>query len=162
MNFEKPITKAKGEMGEVIVARLSPKSDLKESIKKIAEDEGISSGLILGGAASLRRAVLRLPKVVVQTPPITDEHRVLVEKEEAMELASIMGNIAEIDGELFIHAHLTVAVGNEGGQVYGGHMEEGCLIYTTGEIAIARLKGIQLPRLYDEETKNKEMCPKEI
>lgn len=161
MSFQGEITQARGKLGDVIVARLAPGCDLKKSIEQVAEKAGIKYGLILGGAGSLSEVVLRNPKGFPDALPISDKFRVFVKKKEAMEMLSLAGNIAQHNGNIFIHGHIAISSGEEDGLAYGGHLDYGCTIYTTAEIAIAALDGVKMLRLHNEETKNHELCPVE-
>ena len=55
------------------------------------------------------------------------------------------------DGKVFAHAH--VAVSDEKGRAFGGHVMPGCLIGVTGELVLIETPGIQLFRKFDEGTK---------
>jgi len=152
-------TMASGSLGRVIVVRLPMGCDLLRSLEELAEGHGIKSGVILSGAASLSRAVLRNLKVFPDSFPITDQVRVFTLKEEPMEVLSLSGNIAEKEGKVFVHGHITISSGEQDGLAYGGHLVEGCIVYSTAEIIIAELRGIQLLRLHNEQTKSHELSP---
>lgn len=65
-----------------------------------------------------------------------------------LEITSCIGNLADEDGRLVIHAHVTVA--DAEGRVYGGHVLTGCRIYTRAELMIFETEGVMLKRKYDE------------
>lgn len=155
------MTYAAGRLGRVFVVRLRPGSDLLRSLEQLAGEAGIRAGLVLGGAASLRQAVLRNVKVFPDRFPITDLVRVLTIKKDPLELTSISGNISLKDGNPFVHCHVTVSSGEEDGRAYGGHLLEGCIIFSTGELAVAELSGVELMRVHDEETHALELVPRE-
>jgi len=146
-----------GRLGQVIVARLAPGSDLLESIEEIARREGIRSGVILSGAASLSQATLRNVRHLPKELPITDEDRVFVRKEGALELLAISGNISEQNGGISIHAHITISSGEEDGLAYGGHLIKGCTIFSLGELIIGEIEGVRLVRKYDEPTRGPQL-----
>ena len=50
---------AAGSLGRVIAVHLDPGLDLLASIRAVVAEQGITSGIILSGAGSLKRAVLR-------------------------------------------------------------------------------------------------------
>ena len=159
MGFQGAVTKAEGRLGKIIAFRLAPGCDVKKSLEQVAGEAGIKAGVILSAVASLRKASFRNPNGFYKTPPLTDELRTFTAKEEAMEMLALSGNIGEKDGKPFVHAHITISMGKEDGKVYGGHLEEGCIIYTTGEIMIAELEGLAMPRVFNDETKVMELCP---
>ena len=69
--------------------------------------------------------------------------------EEPMEISSCLGNISLKEGEIFIHAHITLAARD--GKVIGGHLAPGCKIFAA-ECLIEELVGEELKRLPDRET----------
>ncbi len=151
------IKKCTGSLSRVIAARLAPGCDLAESIETIVEEENITSGVILSGAASLRKAVLRNLGSFPEKFPINDDVRVFVTRTEPMELLAISGNVSTRDGFLHLHCHVVVSSGEEDGRAYGGHLMKGTEIFSTGEIVIAEITGCRMIRLEDPETKGSEL-----
>lgn len=146
------IRMGKGELSRVVVARLAPGCDLLNSLKEIAETENIQAGVVLSGAASLSQVTLRNVRLFPDNFPLSDRHRIYTPKEEPLELLSLSGNISRRDGEVHIHCHVTISSGLEDGRAYGGHLIEGCLVFTTGEVVIAEITGIEMKRNIDPET----------
>lgn len=122
----------------MIVSRLKPREDLKNSIEDIRLNKALNSGIILTIVGSLNQAVLRMSNgetMAFKGP---------------FEIVSAEGTIAE-NG---IHVHL--AVSDEKGAVFGGHLLEGCEIHTTAEICIFK-SDKTLKRVYDQETGYREL-----
>ncbi|MGQ4834317.1 MAG: PPC domain-containing DNA-binding protein [Candidatus Asgardarchaeia archaeon] len=70
--------------------------------------------------------------------------------EKDMELVSCMGNISrKEDGSIVVHAHIAIA--DEKGHVYGGHLFQGTLAGATGELFILPLKN-RIIRKIDDKT----------
>jgi predicted DNA-binding protein with PD1-like motif len=92
---------------------------------------------------------------------LTDEQRVYLNLTGPVELLSLTGNISRRDdGAIHIHAHVVVSTGSEqAAMCYGGHLVEGAVIFSTGEIALAELTGMDLRRSWDDETKTLELYP---
>ncbi len=154
------ITMASGRLGRIVVMRLTPGSDLLQSIEEVAREQGITTGLILGGAASLRRVVLRNPRGYPKSFPITDEERIFTSLEGPLEILAISGNISlREDGQMVVHAHVTVSSGCPESIAYGGHLVAGAIIYSTGELVLAETEGIELRRVFNEQTKTHELAP---
>jgi len=154
------ITMASGKLGKIVVIRLAPGSDLLQSIEEVAHKEGITSGLILGGAASLTKVVLRNPRGYPKAFPITDEARIYTSLEGPLELLSISGNISlKEDGQTVVHAHVTVSSGCPESIAYGGHLVAGAIIYSTGELVLAETERIELRRVFNRKTKTYELAP---
>ncbi len=147
---------ARGSLEDVWVMRVPPGADLYRSIQDVAREHGIQSGLILGGAASLRTAVLRNLRRFPDFP-VTDDDRRFFKLEAPLEMLSISGNISTLNGQVWIHAHVVVSSGTEEGRCYGGHLVAGSEVLTTAEIAIAKLGGLEMLRLKDPETVGAEL-----
>ncbi|MBM3449729.1 MAG: DNA-binding protein [Armatimonadetes bacterium] len=151
---------ASGGFGRLICVRLAPGEDLKGALEAITVAEGIEHALILGGAASLRRCVVRNVGVAPKQWPITDAQRVWTSIEGPLELVSIMGNISRWpDGRPYTHAHVIVSKGSPAGECFGGHLVDGAEILTTGELALAEVTGVRLRRDRDPDTLGEELFP---
>ena len=102
----------------MIVKRLVPGQDLKQSLGEIRDNHGLKSGVVLCLVGSLDEAVLRMAdgnKKTIKGP---------------LEIVSATGTIAT-NG---IHLHLAVA--DSQGNVMGGHLMVGCPVRTTVEVCI--------------------------
>lgn len=69
--------------------------------------------------------------------------------EEPAEILNCTGNVSELDGETFVHAHITL--GLKDGTTKGGHLVEGTKIFACELFAIP-LDGEQLKRTFDDVT----------
>ncbi|HEV7474634.1 MAG TPA: DUF296 domain-containing protein [Pyrinomonadaceae bacterium] len=67
------------------------------------------------------------------------------------EIVSLVGTMGQ-DG---VHLHISIADSN--GKTIGGHLVDGCLIYTTAEIVIGEARGLTFSREQDEQTGFKEL-----
>jgi predicted DNA-binding protein with PD1-like motif len=122
----------------MIVSRILPGSDLKNSLENILKKSEFKSGIILCIVGSLKETHLRMSN---------GDIRIL---EGNYEIVSAEGTISP-DG---VHVHL--AVSDENGHVLGGHLMEGCKIYTTAEIGVMESE-IYFKRIFDPETGYKEL-----
>jgi uncharacterized protein len=120
---------------ETLALRLPPDVDLRQALKTIAQAENITAGIILSGIGSLSTVCLRFAGQNIHTT-IEGRHEIL----------SIAGTIG-LDG---VHLHMSVA--NAQGAVIGGHVVDGCRIYTTAEITIGILPELQFQRVLDKRT----------
>jgi predicted DNA-binding protein with PD1-like motif len=142
-----------GKPGRVIVARVKPGSDLLRSLQKVVAEERVTSGVILSGVGLLKQARLRNCKSLPKKYPITDANRTFLSFEKPLEILSISGNVTLTEGELLIHAHLTLSsVEGKEIAVIGGHLIEGCVIFGFSEFAIMELEVIEMAKRFDEET----------
>jgi len=129
------------ETGKVILERLPHDSDLLAAITGLARREGIKAGTIMAIGA-VKRAKIGF---------YDQKTREYLETEinQPMEISSCLGNISLKDGEIFVHAHVTLA--DKEGRVLGGHLAPGTIIFAA-ECRITELKGESLKRSYDDIT----------
>jgi predicted DNA-binding protein with PD1-like motif len=120
--------------------RLRPGQDLRVELERFAKEKGLRAGLILTAVGSLQKASLRLAN---QGNPTSYEDK--------FEIVSLVGTLSP-DG---VHLHLSLSDG--AGKTIGGHLVEGCTIYTTAEIVIGELKGLRFTREQDAQTGYKEL-----
>lgn len=117
---------------QVHVLRLAPGEDLLASLTSYARRKQLRAGVVLTGVGSLKQTRLRF----ANRPGATD----LGGKREIVSLVGMM----DANGA---HLHLSVSDGK--GRTIGGHLLEGCKIYTTAEIAIVELQGVKFSREHD-------------
>jgi len=114
--------------------RLLPGQDLKASLEQYVRDRQIKAGVILSGVGSLQRATLRLADESLKT------------FEQKFEIVSLTGTLSQ-DG-----CHLHISLADSQGQVVGGHLKGGCLIYTTAEMVIGEISDVTFKRRPDQDT----------
>lgn len=122
------------------VLRLEPGQDLKTELTKFCKAHNIHAGFILSGIGSLKTLKLRLAN-----------SKTYLEKAEFFEILSLQGSLS-LDG-----AHVHMAVSDSQGHCWGGHLTDGCEIYTTAEILVQELEGYKFERAHDERTGFKEL-----
>lgn len=125
---------------EILDLRLKPNQDLKEELDKFSKNNNIKAGVILTCVGSLKKANLRLA-----------DERVMKEYDEKFEIVSLVGTISS-EGN-----HVHISLSNSKGETIGGHLKEGCTIYTTAEIIIGKINNLSFGRILDEETGFKEL-----
>jgi hypothetical protein len=69
--------------------------------------------------------------------------------DEPAEILNCTGNVSELDGETFVHAHITL--GLKDGATKGGHLVEGTKIFAC-ELFVIPLDGELLKRTFDQVT----------
>ena len=100
--------------------RLKPTEDLLGSLESFARSKDIEAGCILTCVGSLTTAVLRLAN------------------QGHVDTYTGHFEIVSLVGTLSVHgSHLHISISDEQGKTIGGHLWEGCKIYTTAEIVIA-------------------------
>ena len=122
----------------MIICGLSHGEDLLAAIENAATRAGVRSGVfILIGALKKARFGFYLEEGRFEP----------IEIERNLDITSCIGNLADEDGRLVIHAHMTVS--DSEGKVYGGHVLAGCRIWIRAELVIFPTEGAQLKRSYD-------------
>lgn len=126
---------------EVIIVKLEDGEDVLEKLKIIAEENEISSGVILKGVGMLRNVKLGY----------FDGKGYVIDKfDDPMELISMQGNISLGDeGKIVFHIHVCLA--DRSKRSYGGHLLEGT-VHNVNEILIMKLERIKLRRRLSEKT----------
>ena len=115
--------------------RLKRGDDLKECIESICRDNGFDTAVVLSAVGCLSKAHVRLAKAISE-----------VDVEEDFEIVSLTGTVS--NGE----AHLHISLSDEIGNVFGGHLKEGCIVNTTCELVLGILEEYGSVREYDEDT----------
>lgn len=125
---------------EVFALRLKPNMDLKESLRNFVNLNNIKAGFILTAVGSLKQAKIRFAN---------QSNSTIVNKK--FEIVSLVGTLAN-NG-----IHLHIAISDEEGKTIGGHLDNGCIIYTTAEIIIGASEEFIFIRTIDEQTGFKEL-----
>ena len=115
--------------------RLKPGQDLKMELLAFVRAHQLQAAFIATCTGSLQQASLRLAD--------RKEGTLLDNKFEIVSLVGTLGNDT---------AHLHMSVADSEGQVTGGHLLNGNLIYTTAEIVIGELTGLNFARKEDSQT----------
>jgi len=110
------------------------------AVTGFAEEAGIGSGFITGIGALCD----------VELGCFEVETREYIRKVFAgdYELINLTGNISKVDGEPFLHAHVTL--GDDKFGVFAGHLFKGT-IAVTGEFLVSA-SSLEISRKHDEET----------
>lgn len=120
--------------------RLKPQQDLKAELDQLVRKQSLSAACIVTCVGSLMQATLRHANQPSGT--VYQGH---------FEIVSLTG-VMSIHGS---HYHISIA--DSTGTTIGGHLLEGCLIYTTAEIVIGVMPQLRFEREPDETTGFKEL-----
>ncbi len=121
-------------------ARLVPGQDLRVELEKLTALSNIRAGFVLSAVGSLTKIALRLANQ-------KDSHTL----DGHFEIVSLTGTLGP-DG-----LHLHMAVSDEKGVTTGGHVVEGCIVFTTVELVIGDAVGLIFHRETDPRTTFKEL-----
>ena len=120
--------------------RLRPGADLKPELVRITQEYKLQAGFIITCVGSLQVAALRL----ANQPDTTVYHG-------KYEIVSLVGTLCP-DGP---HIHISLSDGN--GNMIGGHLQDGCAVYTTAEIVIGEMENARFTREMDDESGYEEL-----
>src|ERR1044071_9174400 len=120
--------------------RLRPGQDLRQELEKFARERKLQAGLIVTAVGSLTKAGLRFADQSGAT-----------QFEGKFEIVSLVGTLSP-DGP-----HLHVSISDKTGRTIGGHLVEGCKVYTTVELVIGEIEGVRFTREQDAESGYKEL-----
>ena len=127
-------------MRTIHVTRLKPAQDLKLSIEQFVRDRNIEAGWILTCVGSLTQCNLRFAN------------------QRSGEMKNGFFEIVGLSGTLSVQGcHLHMAVSDSYGNLTGGHLLEGCIVYTTAEIVIEETTDYLFTRENDGTTRWKEL-----
>lgn len=135
-----PNESAETKTMRVIALRLRPGQDLRQQLETFVKKKQIRAGFIITTVGSLRHAAIRLAD-----QPSASQF------DGKFEIVSLVGTLGR-DG---VHLHLSVS--DSTGKTIGGHLVEGCVIYTTAEIVIGEAEGLTFSREKDAETTYQEL-----
>ena len=120
--------------------RLTPGADLKDALTGFTQERNLSAGIILTCVGSLAEASLRFAGQE-ETTTLSGPFEIL----------SLVGTLSP-EG-----VHLHIALADKEGKTVGGHVQVGCLVYTTAELVIGELSGMTFLRTFDTVTGYEEL-----
>lgn len=131
---------AKADKIKIYALRLKPNQDLRAELERFVKENKIGAGFIITAVGSLKETKIRLAD---QPDSAAFEGK--------YEIVSLVGTLSA-DG-----VHLHISLSDKTGKTIGGHLTEGCKIYTTAEIVIGTTDEINFTREIDAETTYKEL-----
>ncbi|KAJ3040933.1 hypothetical protein HDV00_010144 [Rhizophlyctis rosea] len=121
--------------------RIHPKADLKLSLQTLVKTHSFRAPFIQTAVGSLSSLHIRLAH-----DPTTKTNATLKLENQCFEIASLVGTLSP-EG---MHVHISVA--DKEGNMFGGHLLEGCTVFTTCEVVLGELQGLVFERELDDET----------
>ncbi|MDE3251592.1 MAG: DNA-binding protein [Bacteroidota bacterium] len=132
-------------MSKIHAFRLLPGQDLKRSLDSFVRVNNIQAGWIATCVGSLTEYQIRLAN---QDKGYADKGH--------FEIVSLVGTLS-VNG-----SHLHIALSDSTGKTIGGHLMEGCKIYTTAEMVIGESKDMVFLREKDGSTPWEELQVKQL
>jgi uncharacterized protein len=124
--------------------RLKPGEDLKEGVEKQVKLHNIKAGWVATAVGSLTQYQLRFAN---QPKGVTGSGH--------FEIVSLVGTLG-LNG-----SHLHLSISDSTGATIGGHLMQGCKVYTTAEIVLQATDKYQFDREKDGTTPWEELQVKE-
>ena len=125
---------------KVYAFRLKPGEDLRKSIEALVKEKNITAGWINTCVGSLTDYTIRFANQ--QEGNRGSGH---------FEIVSLTGTVS-VNG-----SHLHISISDSTGKTIGGHLLEGCKIYTTAEIVIGSTSAYEFKRMRDGSTEWEEL-----
>ena len=127
--------------GRSFLKRLPTDGDLLEEITSFVKEKEIENGIIkaIGAVSEAKIGYYNQEEGIYEYTKF-NQH---------LEIVSLIGNISLLDGKPMVHAHIALA--DEEGKTFGGHLAEGTKIFAT-ELYIEELKGDKKIRKNDPKT----------
>src|SRR5664279_2062789 len=122
------------------VLRLLQGADLRLSVEKFVTENEIKAGWIVTCVGSLTTYSIRFAN---QKDPVTSDG--------FFEIVSLSGTVS-VNG-----CHLHISIADDKGTTIGGHLVNGCIIYTTAEIVVTESARYIFAREKDNTTGFKEL-----
>lgn len=124
--------------GSKILMRLDPGEEVVASVGEVCKAEGIRLGSV-SGIGAVNKATVGLFK-----PDSKEYFSTTMEK--PFEITALVGNVSEMNGELYLHLHITLADIEH--NAFGGHLNE-AIVSATAEIWIDIVDG-EIDREFSE------------
>ena len=125
--------------------RLKPGEDLKEGITRVVKEKNIRAGWVATCVGSLTEYSIRF----ANQPGAA-------KASGHFEIVSLVGTVS-VNG-----SHLHLSVSDSTGRTIGGHLAEGCKVYTTAEIILQSTDQYVFTREKDGTTPWEELQVKEV
>ena len=124
-----PVPAAQHSALKTYALRLRPGDDLRQQLTAFAQQNHMLAGTMITCVGSLTVATLRLANQ--EGPTVYKGH---------FEIVSLVGTLST-NG-----SHLHLAVSDSTGRTIGGHLLDGCRVYTTAEIVLGELPQLAFRR----------------
>jgi len=126
---------------ELIMGRLDCGCDLLEELTNICIERGVNLGRV--------QAIGAVQKANIGFYDQENRTYRFSAIDHPLEIVNLLGNISIKDGKPFVHAH--IALSNEAGVSYGGHLASGTIVFAC-EFILEAFDGPDFNRCFDEET----------
>lgn len=149
-----------GNAQRMVITRLLPGCDIIGGLIDVCRTNNIRAGAVVSAIGSIRNITYQtiVPDKTSKTGARFGE---LMSVEGPIEFISAQGTICADGDDIFIHFHAVMM--DKNGKVFGGHIEKGDNpVLNTLEVTIIEGTGLQVDRVYDDETGFVQSLPREI
>jgi len=122
----------------IVAERIEDGQDLRREIERITKENDIQAGSILCGIGGLKTCRIRIPVMEPGQPRYIDPG--------VVEISALQGTLSPHS----LHCH--IAVCDEEGRMWGGHLSFGCIVRMTCELVIAVHDTLTFDRNHDPMT----------
>ena len=129
---------------KIYAIRLLPGEDLINALQDLATTQEINAGWIMSAVGSFTKFSIRFAD---QPQPVTGSGH--------FEMVGLTGVISNRG------CHLHIIIADENGLLKGGHLSQGCIIYTTAEIIVGYTDKYTFDRIKDGSTPWQELLIEE-
>ena len=129
------------KFGNKWVVRIDKGEEIVETLKQLCKKNKIKLGSV-SGVGGIERTTVGSFKAKTKeyfSQELTGDY----------EITSLIGNISTMNGEIYLHLHITISDSNN--NAFGGHLNS-AIISTTGEIIIEEIDG-EIEREFNEEVR---------
>lgn len=126
---------AEATIDRIETIRLLPGADVRLSLEDWAKTKSIRAASVLSAVGSLKTATLRFA-----------DEKEATKLTGPFELVSLSGLL----GKNGLHLH--VSVSDKSGKTFGGHVADGCIVYTTLELVIGVYGQVEFVRQLESRT----------
>ncbi len=150
---------AQGSCGKVVAVRLLPGTDLIEGIEEACRKNDIRHAYVscFGSFAKIGYMYL----VTNAKAKVGAGYGDVLEKEGPIEFLNGTGVVCQNEDSYDTHFHATVC--DQNGTVFGGHIVKGRTpALTTVDLVLFEVAGVELLRVFDEETALTQFLPKQL
>ena len=130
------------EPGRVLMGRLPKACDLLAELTRICQENQITLGEV--------RALGAVEQAKVGYYDMLSRQYQWLELDQELEILALVGNVSLKDGEVFVHAHITL--GDSQGRAFGGHLAEGTKVFACEYVIREYKSDTPLERVWDEPT----------
>lgn len=140
----------------VTTVRFEPGDDLKISLLEFIKQHKCSAASIITGVGSLCRVRLRLASASAD-----EANDFFEDKDGRYEIVGLVGTMEYTQESDSSYGHMHISLADKDGKVIGGHLMEGCSIYTTAEVTVMEIPRLKYSRVFDVRSGFKELLVSE-